>query len=90
MYDYFSWCTDLLVFFPFFSKYVAKNLEIGLQTRYIESEEMSYQFKLPTVLAFIPPDDVESVFLSQKSKVNDPQDLEFYEYSETDYAGKTT
>lgn len=79
-----------LCFFHFSQSMWRKIQEIGLQARYVESDEMRYQLKLPTVLAFIPPDDVESVFLSQKSKVNDPQVLEFYEYFETNYVGKTT
>ena len=77
-------------FFHFSQNMWRKIQEIGLSKTYLADESIRKLLKLPQILAFVPPGDVETVFLSQRSNFSDAQVLEIYDYFQTNYIGVTT
>ena len=48
-----------------------KIMDMGVRTRYIEDETLALNLKMFTALAFVPPDDIVSVF--NELKENTPE-----------------
>ena len=66
-----------------------KIMDMGLRTRYIEDETLSLNLRMFTALAFVPPDDIVSVF--NELKENAPEEAQsMILYLDWTYVGSTT